>query len=223
MLADLIRSRAVGVAELDFIFRQGERSQIVANAHRIRRGELPVASRDEASDFFFVDRGRPEEVLETLIDLVTRRIPARFGLDPCEEIQVLSPMSRGLLGTDSLNQVLREILNPRGTSVSHGAHGLRLGDKVMQVRNNYELEVWNGDLGRVTGVDSEGERLEVTVDGRRVLYDFANLDELILAYACQFGSKSAEGEENGLLADSQHGPEPTEACLPTGSHRRLER
>ncbi|HEY8019562.1 MAG TPA: ATP-dependent RecD-like DNA helicase [Thermoanaerobaculia bacterium] len=181
VLADLIRSRAVGVAELDFIFRQGERSQIVANAHRIRRGELPVVPRDEASDFFIADRGRPEEVLETLIDLVTRRIPARFGLDPFEEIQVLSPMSRGLLGTANLNQVLRDVLNPRGTTV---AHGLRLGDKVMQVRNDYELEVWNGDLGRVTGVDSEGERLEVAVDGRRILYDFVNLDELVLAYAC---------------------------------------
>jgi exodeoxyribonuclease V alpha subunit len=184
VLGDLIRSRAVDVVELDVIFRQGEQSQIVANAHRIRRGELPTASRDETGDFFVAERGRPEEVLETLIELVTRRIPARFGIDPFEGIQVLSPMNRGLLGTDNLNQALREVLNPRGAAVSHGAHSLRVGDKVMQVRNDYELEVWNGDLGRVTGVDEEGERLEVEIDGRKVLYDFTALDELTLAYAC---------------------------------------
>ncbi len=184
VLGDLIRSRAVDVVELDVIFRQGEQSQIVANAHRIRRGELPTASRDEAGDFFVAERGRPEEVLETLIELVTRRIPARFGIDPFDGIQVLSPMNRGLLGTDNLNQALREVLNPRGATVSHGAHSLRVGDKVMQVRNDYELEVWNGDLGRVTGVDEEGERLEVEIDGRKVLYDFTALDELTLAYAC---------------------------------------
>jgi exodeoxyribonuclease V alpha subunit len=184
VLGDLIRSRAVDVVELDHIFRQGERSQIVANAHRIQRGELPVASRDEGGDFFLAERGRPEEVLETLVELVTRRIPARFGLDPFDEIQVLSPMNRGLLGTDNLNQVLREVLNPRGAALAHGAHSLRVGDKVMQVRNDYELEVWNGDLGRVTGIDAEGEQLAVEIDGRKVLYDFPQLDELTLAYAC---------------------------------------
>ena len=184
VLADLIRSRAVDIVSLDFIFRQGETSQIVQNAHRIQRGDLPVASRDLAGDFFLAERGRPEEVLETLVDLVTRRIPARFGLDPVDEIQVLSPMNRGLLGTDNLNQVLREILNPSGRAVAHGPHSLRVGDKVMQVRNDYELEVWNGDLGRVRGIDLDDEQVAVEIDGRRVLYDFPQLDELALAYAC---------------------------------------
>jgi len=184
VLGDLIRSGKVDVVSLDFIFRQGETSQIVQNAHRIQRGELPVASRDLGGDFFLAERGRPEEVLETLVELVTRRIPARFGLDPVEEIQVLSPMNRGLLGTDNLNQVLREVLNPGGRAVAHGPHNLRVGDKVMQVRNDYELEVWNGDLGRVTGVDEENERLAVEIDGRQILYDFPQLDELVLAYAC---------------------------------------
>jgi exodeoxyribonuclease V alpha subunit len=184
VLADLIRSRAVDIVQLDFIFRQGETSQIVQNAHRIQRGELPVASRDLAGDFFLAERGRPEEVLATLVDLVTRRIPARFGLDPVDEIQVLSPMNRGLLGTDNLNQVLREILNPSGRAVAHGPHSLRVGDKVMQVRNDYELEVWNGDLGRVREIDLEDEQVAVEIDGRRVLYDFPQLDELALAYAC---------------------------------------
>ncbi len=187
VLGDLIRSRQVDVVALDFIFRQGETSQIVANAHRIQRGEPPLASRDLAGDFFLAERGRPEEVLETLVDLVARRIPARFGLDPVEEIQVLSPMNRGLLGTDNLNQVLREVLNPHGKALGalgHGPHNLRVGDKVMQVRNDYELEVWNGDLGRVKGIDEEGEQLTVEIDGRRVLYDFPQLDELALAYAC---------------------------------------
>ncbi len=184
VLGDLIRSAVVDVVKLELIFRQGAESQIVANAHRIQRGELPLASRDEAGDFFVAERGRPEEVLETLVELVTRRIPARFALDPFEEIQVLSPMNRGLLGTDNLNQVLREALNPRGAAVSAAAQSLRIGDKVMQVRNDYELEVWNGDLGRVTGVDEEGKQVAVEVDGRTVLYDFTALDELTLAYAC---------------------------------------
>ena len=184
VLGDLIRSGAVDVVRLALIFRQGETSQIVANAHRIQRGEMPLASQREAGDFFVAERGRPEEVHETLVQLVTRRIPARFGLDPFAGIQVLSPMNRGLLGTDNLNRVLREALNPQGKTISYGAHSLRVGDKVMQVRNNYELEVWNGDLGRVTGIDEEGEKVEVEVDGRTVRYDFTALDELALAYAC---------------------------------------
>jgi exodeoxyribonuclease V alpha subunit len=194
VLADLIRSRAVEVVRLIEIFRQAERSLIVVNAHRVQSGQMPVLeSIDKEGDFFFLERRDPEEALRTLVQLVTRRIPARFGLDPLEQVQVLTPMKRGLLGSANLNAVLRETLNPHGRSLTRGGHTLRVGDKVMQVRNNYDLEVWNGDIGRVTAVDDEEQRLHVTFDGRDVVYELSAIDELALAYACSI--HKAQGSE----------------------------
>ncbi|HXO43608.1 MAG TPA: ATP-dependent RecD-like DNA helicase, partial [Thermoanaerobaculia bacterium] len=194
VLADLIRSTAVEVVRLQTIFRQAERSLIVVNAHRVQSGQMPVLeSLDKEGDFFFVERKDPEEALRTLVQLVTRRIPARFGLDPLEQIQVLTPMKRGLLGSANLNTVLRETLNPHGQSLTRGGHTLRAGDKVMQVRNNYDLEVWNGDIGRITHIDEEEQRLHVAFDGREVAYELAAIDELALAYACSI--HKAQGSE----------------------------
>jgi exodeoxyribonuclease V alpha subunit len=194
VLADLIGSGAVEVVRLTEIFRQAERSLIVVNAHRVQSGQMPVLeSLDKSGDFFFVERRDPEEALRTLTQLVAQRIPARFGLDPLEHIQVLTPMKRGLLGSANLNAVLRDLLNPSGPSLSRGGHSLRLGDKVMQVRNNYDLEVWNGDIGRVSAVDEENQRLQVVFDGRAVTYELAALDELALAYACSI--HKAQGSE----------------------------
>ena len=194
VLADLIRSGAVEVVRLTEIFRQAERSLIVVNAHRVQSGQMPVLeSLDKEGDFFFVERRNPEEALRTLVQLVAQRIPARFGLDPLEQIQVLTPMKRGLLGSANLNAVLRETLNPRGPSLTRGGHTLRLGDKVMQVRNNYDLEVWNGDIGRVTAVEDEEQRLLVEFDGREVAYELAAIEELALAYACSI--HKAQGSE----------------------------
>jgi exodeoxyribonuclease V alpha subunit len=194
VLADLIRSTAVEVVRLQTIFRQAERSLIVVNAHRVQTGQMPVLeSLDKEGDFFFVERRDPEEALRTLVQLVTRRIPARFGLDPLEQIQVLTPMKRGLLGSANLNAVLRETLNPYGQSLTRGGHTLRAGDKVMQVRNNYDLEVWNGDIGRITHIDEEEQRLHVAFDGREVAYELAAIDELALAYACSI--HKAQGSE----------------------------
>jgi exodeoxyribonuclease V alpha subunit len=194
VLADLIRSTAVEVVRLQTIFRQAERSLIVVNAHRVQTGQMPVLeSLDKEGDFFFVERRDPEEALRTLVQLVTRRIPARFGLDPLEQIQVLTPMKRGLLGSANLNAVLRETLNPHGQSLTRGGHTLRAGDKVMQVRNNYDLEVWNGDIGRITHIDEEEQRLYVAFDGREVAYELAAIDELALAYACSI--HKAQGSE----------------------------
>ncbi|HVR99245.1 MAG TPA: ATP-dependent RecD-like DNA helicase [Thermoanaerobaculia bacterium] len=185
VLADLIRSEAVEVVRLTEIFRQAERSLIVVNAHRVNHGMMPVLeSVDSDGDFFFIERRAPEEVVETISELVARRIPARFGFDPVEQIQVLTPMNRGPLGTDNLNAVLRELLNPEGAMVIRGGQSLRVGDKVMQVRNNYELEVFNGDIGRVTDINEVEQLVRVVVDGREVGYDFGSLDELRLAYAC---------------------------------------
>jgi exodeoxyribonuclease V alpha subunit len=194
VLADLIRSQAVEVVRLQEIFRQAERSLIVVNAHRVQTGRMPVLeSLDQEGDFFFVERRDPEEALRTLVQLVTRRIPARFGLDPLEQIQVLTPMKRGLLGSANLNAVLRETLNPHGLSLTRGGHTLRAGDKVMQVRNTYDLEVWNGDIGRITAIDEEEQRLYVAFDGREVAYELAAIDELTLAYACSI--HKAQGSE----------------------------
>lgn len=185
VLADLIRSDAVEVVRLAEIFRQAQRSLIVVNAHRINQGQMPVLeSVDSDGDFFFFERKEPEEVVETICQLVARRIPTGFKLDPLEQIQVLTPRNRGPLGTEALNARLRDLLNPEGAAVTRGGQTLRVGDKVMQVRNNYDLEVFNGDIGRVAGIDEVDQLVRVTFDGRAVTYDFASLDELVLSYAC---------------------------------------
>lgn len=185
VLADLIRSAAVEVVRLTEIFRQAERSLIVVNAHRVNQGSMPILeSVDSDGDFFFLERKEPDEITETIAQLVSRRIPAKFGFDPAEQIQVLTPMNRGPLGTESLNALLRDLLNPEGQMVTRGSHSLRVGDKVMQVRNNYDLEVFNGDIGRVRAIDEVDQVVKVSMDGREVAYDFASIDELVLAYAC---------------------------------------
>ncbi|HSK74929.1 MAG TPA: ATP-dependent RecD-like DNA helicase [Thermoanaerobaculia bacterium] len=185
VLADLIRSDAVEVVRLTEIFRQAERSLIVVNAHRVNQGKMPILEAVESDgDFFFIERKEPEEIVETIAQLVSKRIPGRFGFDPIEQIQVLTPMNRGPLGTENLNAVLRDLLNPEGVTVTRGGHSLRVGDKVMQVRNNYDLEVWNGDIGRVSSIDEVDQIVRVTIDGREIAYDFGSIDELVLAYAC---------------------------------------
>ena len=185
VLADLIRSQAVEVVRLSEIFRQAERSLIVVNSHRVNQGMMPIQeSVDSDGDFFFFARETPEEIAETIAQLVARRIPGKFGFDPVDQIQVLTPMNRGPLGTDSLNAALRDLLNPEGATVTRGGHSLRVGDKVMQVRNNYDLEVFNGDIGRVRAIDEVEQIVTVAVDGREVAYDFGSIDELVPAYAC---------------------------------------
>jgi len=178
VLLDVIASGAVPVVRLETVFRQAEESGIVANAHRINLGELP---RFNDSDFIFLERDSPEKTVETIVELVTRRMPGGFGYDPVKDIQVLSPMRRGTAGTNNLNEVLQAALNPDGEAA--GKRTLRKGDKVMQLRNNYELEVYNGDVGIVTLIEEEARELEVTYDDRVVLYTFEELDNLGLAYA----------------------------------------
>ena len=194
VLGDVIRSQALPVVELNEIFRQAEQSLIVVNAHRVNRGEMPLftplsadpetATEAPAPDFFLVERKEPEDVLAVVKRLVAERIPTRFGFDPRTEIQVLTPMHRGLLGAANLNAELQALLNPRGTAITRGSRTFRLGDRVMQLRNNYQLEVWNGDLGRVAAIDEEEREVTVRFDERSVRYDYADLDELVLGYAC---------------------------------------
>jgi exodeoxyribonuclease V alpha subunit len=186
VLADLIESGPVEVVRLTEIFRQARESRIVANAHRVNAGEMPVWATEPGpgEDFFFFERREAEDVLRTLTTLVTRRIPEGFGLDPFEDVQVLTPMNRGLLGVERLNEVLRDLLNPSGKEIVRGGAKLRVGDKVMQIRNNYEIEVFNGDVGRLVEIDEENQVVRCRFDERLVEHPFSSLDELTLAYAC---------------------------------------
>ncbi len=185
VLEDLIRSDAVEVVRLTEVFRQAQKSLIVVNAHRVLAGQLPELRRaEDGADFFFIERQQSEAVLDTLLKVVAKRVPSSFALDPRRQVQVLTPMRRGLLGATNLNAELQALLNPDGPAVSRGARLLRRGDRVMQQRNNYDLEVFNGDIGLVHEIDSEDSQLTVDFDGRLVTYDFNNLEELVLAYAC---------------------------------------
>ena len=179
VLFDTIASGRVPVVRLDTVFRQAAQSGIITNAHRINRGEFPAFNK---TDFILLSRREPSQAAETIIELVSRRIPDRFGLDPLRDIQVLSPMRRGEGGVIRLNEQLQQALNPRCEMIPRRNFGR--GDKVMQLRNNYELDVYNGDTGIITLVDEEAGELEVTFDdGRVVIYGLDQADELDLAYA----------------------------------------
>ena len=194
VLADVIGSGAVPVVRLTEVFRQAARSRVVVNAHRINRGEMPELEAVDGSDFFFVDASDPEEGVRKLLAVVGQRIPARFGLDPVRDVQVLCPMNRGGLGARALNAELQAALNPPGElRVERFGWTYGPGDKVMQVANNYEREVFNGDLGVVSGLDMEEGELTVGFDGRSVVYGFGELDELVLAYATTI--HKAQGSE----------------------------
>ncbi len=188
VLADLIESAAVPVVRLERIFRQAQDSLIVTNAHRINRGELPQWPKQVGvvpkPDFYFIERAEPEEVLSTLKELVATRIPRGWGFDAVDQVQVLTPMHRGLLGAGNLNLELQTLLNPKGHALTRGSRTFREGDKVMQIRNNYDLDVFNGDIGRVSSVDPVEQQLIARFDDREVTYGTAELDELVLAYAC---------------------------------------
>jgi exodeoxyribonuclease V alpha subunit len=152
------------------------------NAHRINRGEMPEAHPQRDADFFFIEEEDPAQVVETIKGLCAVRLPRTYGFDPIQDIQVLSPMYRGETGATRLNAVLQEALNPFGPSIRRGEVTFRVGDKVMQVRNDYDREVFNGDVGIVSRVDVEDQVVEVGFP-HRVVYDFSDLDELVLAYA----------------------------------------
>ncbi|WP_207539526.1 SF1B family DNA helicase RecD2 [Sabulicella rubraurantiaca] len=194
VLSDIIGSDAVPVVRLTEVFRQAAESQVVVNAHRINSGQMPDLEAQPGGDFFFVEANDPEEGIRKLLNLVKERIPARFGLDPVRDVQVLCPMNRGGLGARALNIELQKALNPPGElRVERFGWTFCPGDKVMQVANNYEREVFNGDLGVITGLDMEEGELTVTFDGRPVSYGFGELDELVLAYATTI--HKAQGSE----------------------------
>jgi len=185
VLRDAIASGVVPCVRLVKIFRQAEQSLIVTNAHRINAGEMPVVpERGAEADFFIVTRRDPDEARQTVVDLVTRHIPRRFGFDPIRDVQVLTPMNRGPLGTIALNQALQAALNPAGEGLARGHVTFRVGDKVMQLKNDYDKSVYNGDVGVVVGIGEEDGSLVVRFDdGANVAYDGRSLDDLALAYA----------------------------------------
>ena len=183
VLKDVIASGIVPVIRLTRIFRQGQGSRIIMNAHRINRGE-PIDMRGgKDSDFFFAQKETNEEVVDTLVRYCTKNLPNYYHVDAFRDIQVLTPMQRGICGAANLNQLLQEAMNPCSLFLKRGGTQYRLGDKVMQIRNNYDKEVFNGDIGTISKVDIEERELAVCYDGRDVTYDISELDELTLAYA----------------------------------------
>jgi len=185
VLGDLIASGAMPVVELVEVFRQAAESEIICNAHCINRGEIPnlASSRDRLSDFYFMRQDDPEKVVEIIVDLVKNHIPRRFRLDPVDDVQVLTPVHKGAVGAANLDARLQNALNPRAESLQRGERLFRLGDKVMQIRNNYEKDIYNGDIGRITFVDDKEKNLTVRFDERAVMYAWEELDEIVPAYA----------------------------------------
>ncbi|MDP1835706.1 MAG: ATP-dependent RecD-like DNA helicase [Chlamydiales bacterium] len=183
VLKDMIASQRVPVTGLHEIFRQAAGSRIITNAHAINDGIFPNIENVADSDFFFVEKEEPEQVLQTITDLVTKRLPAKYGFCPFNDIQVLAPMKRGIVGTENLNVVLQERLITEGTPLIRMGRSFLPGDKVMQIRNDYNKEVFNGDVGRIVKIDQVEQEMLVEFDGRDVVYDFSDIDDLVLAYA----------------------------------------
>lgn len=186
VLRDLIHSGVPSVVHLTEIFRQAANSRIVTNAHRINRGLFPEIQDSPDSDFYFAERDSPESILSTLLELVKTRIPRKFGFKPLEDIQVLSPMNRGSLGVRELNQLLQREINRRPAEEPFAEKfgwRFQVGDKVIQTENNYDKEVFNGDIGRIASIDPVEKELRVVFESREAVYDYGELDELALAYA----------------------------------------
>jgi len=195
VLNDLITCGQIPVARLTTIFRQAAHSHIITNAHRINHGQLPVFEKD-AQDFFLFEQNEPEAAADWVVDVVQNRIPRRFGLDPLTDVQVLSPMHRGAAGVTNLNARLQAALNPPGPGKLErqmGGRALRVGDRVMQIRNNYQKDTFNGDIGQIVDLDFENQTLTVEFDGRAVFYDWVEADEVQHAFAVSI--HKAQGSE----------------------------
>ena len=183
-LSDMLACGAVPSAVLTKIFRQAQKSLIVVNAHRINQGKFPVSSDRPAPepDFFWVEQEDPVRVQSLILQLVTERIPEMYGFDPKRDVQVLSPMHKGEVGTIKLNSLLQDALNPKGPEIRRGKYAFRVRDRVLQLRNNYDKDVFNGDLGRIISMDMDEGEVVVDFDGRGVAYDFSEMEELAPAY-----------------------------------------
>jgi exodeoxyribonuclease V alpha subunit len=183
VLRDIIQSGLIGVTRLTEIFRQAKGSKIITNAHRINQGEFPSIITAPESDFHFIEAQTPEAIKEVILQLVSKEIPEKWKFDRVEDIQVLSPMKKGGIGSEMLNEALQTLLNPSDRPLLRGGRKFHVADKIMQIRNNYDKKVFNGDIGRIAEIDATEQKLIVSFDEKRVEYDFSELDELLLAYA----------------------------------------
>lgn len=183
VLKDIIASERVDLVKLERIFRQAEDSDIIINAHRINKGLFPELKPGPQSDFFFIEEDDPEKLVELINELCTRRLPRYYKVDPLTDIQVLSPMQRGNTGAMNLNLVLQKSLNKNTRGIDYGGRSYYLGDKVMQIKNNYDKVVFNGDIGIISHIDFEDKTIKVMFDNRIVDYELDDMDELVLAYA----------------------------------------
>ncbi len=183
VLKDMIASKCLPVVMLTEIFRQAAGSKIITNAHKINQGDFPDIRNFNESDFFFLEAETPDDVLKNIIQLVSIRLPRKYNFHPLNDIQVLAPMRKGIIGTENLNIVLQETLNCNPEPIYRSGKKFAVGDKVMQIRNDYKREVFNGDIGIIASIDVSDSQMIVTIDGRDVVYEFSDLEELVLAYA----------------------------------------
>lgn len=206
VLRDLISCGSIPSIRLDKIFRQSEKSMIVHNAHLVNAGLFfQLAPEGQNSDFYFIEENDPERVIARVVELISESIPRRFGFSPRADIQLLTPMRRFQLGADNMNAVLQGVINPHGDEISRYGRVYRVGDRVMQLRNNYDRDVFNGDIGIIRTIRHEEQQVMVDYDGRLVAYDFGEADELSLAYACSI--HKAQGSEHPaviILMTTQH-------------------
>lgn len=207
VLRDFIDSGLIPCTKLDIIFRQQKGGAIIQNAHNVNQGKPfePQPSNWHETDFFYIKCTEPERTISVLKELVSNRIPMRFGVSPLEDIQVLTPMRKNTLGAENLNSILQEVLNPHGPALQKLGHYFRVGDRVMQIHNNYDKDVFNGDIGFINSVDLEANKLSVDFDGRVVEYDLIELDELMHAYATSIHkSQGSEYPVVIVLISNQH-------------------
>ena len=205
VLRDIIASGSIATVRLTEIFRQAAGSTIVTNAHRIHAGEPPVGGKNKDEQFYVIERRSPDAAIDLVEELMARRLRKSFGLDPVEDVQFLTPMQRGPTGAIALNEMLQRVLNGSDDHVRRGNKILKLDDKVMQLRNNYDKDIFNGDIGRVVGIDKAERKLTVRFDNRNVVYSEAELDELTLAYATSIHkSQGSEYKAVIVLLLTQH-------------------
>jgi exodeoxyribonuclease V alpha subunit len=183
VLRDFIFSEQIPVTRLTEIFRQAAESKIITSAHRINQGQMPDLTIEKDSDFFFIEENEVENIRDTIRELVFKRLPKRYGFNAFEDIQVLSPMKRGIIGTHNLNDTLQKTLNPSQEPLEKYGRRFHVSDKVMQMVNNYDKDVFNGDVGRIVTINRDDELLTVKFDKELVEYDFSEMDQLALAYA----------------------------------------
>ena len=183
VLKDLIASQCIAVVQLKRIFRQARGSLIITNAHRINQGDFPYLSGKGRRDFFYLEADDPETIPGQILELCQKRLPAYYRIDPIQDIQILCPMQRGSTGTHQLNRLMQETLNPQTNTIQFGQTVYRLHDKVMQIRNNYDKNVYNGDIGRISGIDQVNRVVYIHFDGQTVEYQLSEMDEVVLAYA----------------------------------------